>query len=396
MSGAFTTSPFLGDGLSKSPKAKLCRYSRAFKKTERREWARPNTCVTDSIKVSMAGEKDLANQQLATKPAIRRSVDEGLGMLNYGSHRMRIFSGSSHQELSEEIAQYLGRGSTNNILRKKFADGETYVRMEESVRGCNVFLVQSTCNPVNDNLIELLLMIDACRRAHAHQVTAVVPYYGYARADRLIDPNRRRREALTSKLVANMLCAAGTDRILVMDIHSPQTCGFYDIPVDHVYASSVLVEYVRDKNLDDLVVVAPDVGGVARARAFAKGLKDAPLAIIDKRREAHNVSTVLNLVGDVKGKTAVIVDDMIDTAGTICEGAKMLRENGARQVFAVATHPVFSGPAVERLSSGVFEEVIVTNTIPVPKEKSFSQLTVLSIANLIGETIWRIHEQSSR
>lgn len=316
--------------------------------------------------------------------------------LNFGSHRMRIFAGSSNPALAENIARYVGKSAPSAMLRKRFSDGETYVRIEESVRGCNVFLIQATSSPTNDNLIELLLMIDACRRASAHQITAVIPYYGYARADRLIDPDRRRREALTSKLVANMLSTAGTDRILLVDIHSPQTCGFFDIPVDHVYASSVLEEYVRAKGLDDLVVVAPDVGGVARARAFAKGVNDSPLAIIDKRRDEHNVAKVLNLVGDVENQTAILVDDMIDTAGTICEAAKMLRERGARQVFACATHAVFSGPALERLSSGVFEEVIVTDSIEVPEEKRFEQLTVLSLAELLGEQVWRVHEQGSR
>lgn len=322
-----------------------------------------------------------------------RSAPPGI---NFGSHRMRVFTGCSNTQLAEDIARYVGKSGTSAMLRKRFSDGETYVRIEESVRGCNVFLVQSTSNPTNDNLIELLLMIDACRRASAHQITAVIPYYGYARADRLVDPDRRRREALTSKLVANMLATAGTDRIVLVDIHSPQTCGFFDIPVDHVYASAVLERYLREKNLDDIVVVAPDVGGVARARAFAKGVNDAPLAIIDKRRDGHNKAKVLNLVGDVEGKTAVLVDDMIDTAGTICEAAKMLRERGARQVFALATHAVFSGPAVDRLSSGVFEEVIVTNTIDIPEEKRFAQLKILSIADILGEQIWRVHEQSSR
>lgn len=316
--------------------------------------------------------------------------------LNIGSHRMRIFSGSSNLPLATEVARYVGKSGCSAMLRKRFADGETYVRIEESVRGCNVFLIQATSNPTNDNLIELLLMVDACRRASAHQITAVIPYYGYARADRLVDPDRRRREALTSKLVANMLSTAGIDRIVLVDIHSPQTCGYFDIPVDHVYASPVLVNYINRKELDDVVVVAPDVGGVARARAFAKGVNDAPLAIIDKRRDDHNVATVLNLVGDVKDRTAIIVDDMIDTAGTICEAAKMLRERGARQVFALATHAVFSSPAVNRLSSGVFEEVIVTNSIEIPEEKRFEQLKVLSIADLLGEQIWRVHEQSSR
>lgn len=314
----------------------------------------------------------------------------------FGSHRMRVFSGTSNPDLANAVARYLGKPAVNPILHKKFADGETYVRIEESVRGSNVFLIQSTSNPANDHYFELLLMIDACRRAHAAQITCVLPYYGYSRADRLIDPDKRRREALTSKLVSNMLTAAGADRIVLLDIHSPQSCGFFDIPVDHIYGSGVLVDYLRSKNLDDLVIVAPDVGGVARARAFAKDLNDAPLAIIDKRREAHNVAKVLNLVGDVRGKTAVIVDDMIDTGGTIHEGAKMLTANGARQVFAVCTHAIFSGPAVERLSSGAFHEVIVTDSIHLPPEKRFEQLRILSVAPIIGETIWRVNDQSSR
>jgi len=316
------------------------------------------------------------------------------GALSFVGHRMRIYSGSSNPSLSEKIAKYVGKRKTNQILRKKFADGELYVRLEESVRGCSVFIIQSTCNPSNDNLMELLLMIDACRRAHAAQITAVIPYYGYARADRLIDPDKRRREALTSKLVANMVSEAGVDRVVVLDIHSPQTCGFFDIPVDHLYASPVLVKYLKQSQPfgEELVIVAPDVGGVARARAFAKALDDRPLAIIDKRREAHNESKVLNLVGDVRGKTAVIVDDMIDTAGTICEGARMLREKGANKVIAIATHAVFSGVAIERLSSGVFEHVIVTDTIPIPEEKRFPQLHVVSVAPLIGETVLRLQE----
>lgn len=324
------------------------------------------------------------------------SADTRAVGISFGSHRMRVFSGSSNPALSTDIAQYVGKTDTSAILRKRFSDNESYVKIEESVRGCNVFLVQATSDPANDNLIELLIMIDACRRAHAHQITAVIPYYGYARADRLIDPDKRRREALTSKLVANMLCAAGTDRVVLVDIHSPQTCGFFDIPVDHVYAGPVLVEYLRRKQLEDVVIVAPDVGGVSRARAFAKGAGDAPLAIIDKRRDGHNQSKVLNLVGDVEGKTAVLVDDMIDTAGTICNAAKMLREKGARQVLAFCTHPVFSGPAKDRLSSGVFEEVVVCDTINVPEERRFPQLTILSVASLVGEQIWRVHEQSSR
>jgi len=304
--------------------------------------------------------------------------------------RLRLFSGSSNITLAQEVARYLGM-DLGPMVRQRFADGELYVQIQESIRGCDVYLIQPTCHPVNDHLMEILIMVDACRRASARQITAVLPYYGYARADR----KTAGRESITAKLVANIITEAGADRILAMDLHSAQIQGYFDIPFDHVYGSPVILEYLASKNLSDLVVVSPDVGGVARARAFAKKLNDAPLAIIDKRRQAHNVAEVMNVIGDVKGKTAVLVDDMIDTAGTICEGAKLLREEGARQVYACATHPVFSPPAIERLSGGLFEEVIVTNTIPLPETKQFKQLTVLSVANLLGETIWRIHEDSS-
>ncbi|MBE9184528.1 ribose-phosphate pyrophosphokinase [Microcoleus sp. LEGE 07076] len=304
--------------------------------------------------------------------------------------RLRLFSGSANIPLAQEVARYLGI-DLGPMVRKRFADGELYVQIQESIRGCDVYLIQPTCCPVNDRLMELLIMIDACRRASARQVTAVIPYYGYARADR----KTAGRESITAKLVANLITEAGAGRILAMDLHSAQIQGYFDIPFDHVYGSPVLLDYLASKQLTDIVVVSPDVGGVARARAFAKKLGDAPLAIIDKRRQAHNVAEVMNLIGDVDGKTAVLVDDMIDTAGTISEGARLLRREGARQVYACATHAVFSHPAIERLSGGVLEEVIVTNTIPVPEEHRFPQLTVLSVANLLGETIWRIHEDSS-
>ena len=304
--------------------------------------------------------------------------------------RLRLFSGSANIPLAQEVARYLGI-DLGPMVRKRFADGELYVQIQESIRGCDVYLIQPTCGPVNDRLMELLIMIDACRRASARQITAVIPYYGYARADR----KTAGRESITAKLVANLMTEAGAGRILAMDLHSAQIQGYFDIPFDHVYGSPVLLDYLASKQLTDIVVVSPDVGGVARARAFAKKLGDAPLAIIDKRRQAHNVAEVMNLIGDVRGKTAVLVDDMIDTAGTICEGARLLRREGARQVYACATHAVFSHPAIERLSSGVLEEVIVTNTIPVLEENRFEQLTVLSVANLLGETIWRIHEDSS-
>jgi ribose-phosphate pyrophosphokinase len=306
------------------------------------------------------------------------------------NNRLRLFSGSANVPLAQEVARYLGM-DLGPMVRKQFADGELYIQIQESIRGCDVYLIQPTCQPVNAHLMELLIMVDACRRASARQITAVIPYYGYARADR----KTAGRESITAKLVANLITEAGASRVLAMDLHSAQIQGYFDIPFDHVYGSPVLLDYLASKRLSDIVVVSPDVGGVARARAFAKKLNDAPLAIIDKRRQAHNVAEVMNVIGDVKGKTAVLVDDMIDTAGTICEGAKILRKEGARQVYACATHAVFSPPAIERLSSGIFEEIIVTNTIPVAEEKRFAQLTVLSVANLLGETIWRIHEDSS-
>ncbi|USR89718.1 ribose-phosphate pyrophosphokinase [Phormidium yuhuli AB48] len=318
---------------------------------------------------------------LSLQPSLLSVVD---------NNRLRLFSGSANLPLSQEVARYLGI-DLGPMVRKRFADGELYVQIQESIRGCDVYLIQPVCHPVNDHLMELLIVIDACRRASARQVTAVLPYYGYARADR----KTAGRESITAKLVANLMVEAGANRVLAMDLHSAQIQGYFDIPVDHVYGSPVLINYLTNKQLNDIVVVSPDVGGVARARAFAKKLNDAPLAIIDKRRQAHNVAEVLNVIGDVRGKTAVLVDDMIDTGGTISEGARLLRKEGARQVYACATHAVFSPPAVERLSSGVFEEVIVTNTIPIPPERMFEQLKVLSVANVLGETIWRIHEDSS-
>lgn len=304
--------------------------------------------------------------------------------------RLRLFAGSANVPLAQEVARYLGMG-LGPMVRKRFADGEIYIQVQESIRGCDVYLIQPACRPVNDHLTELLIMIDACRRASARQITAVVPYYGYARADR----KTAGRESITAKLVANLIVQSGANRVIAMDLHSAQIQGYFDIPCDHVYGSPVLFNYLLERKLDDIVVVSPDVGGVARARAFAKKLNDSPLAIIDKRRQEHNVAEVMNVIGDVKGKTAVLVDDMIDTAGTIFEAAKLLRKEGASQVYACATHAVFSPPAVERLSSGVFEEVIVTNTIPITEDYTFPQLRVLSVANLIGETIWRVHEDSS-
>lgn len=313
-----------------------------------------------------------------------------LPSLSGGEDRLRLFAGSANLPLAQEVSRYLGI-ELGPMVRKNFADGEIYVQVQESIRGCDVYLIQPTCRPVNDHLTELLIMIDACRRASARQITAVMPYYGYARADR----KTAGRESITAKLVANLIVQSGADRVIAMDLHSAQIQGYFDIPCDHVYGSPVLFDYLNEKNLSDLVVVSPDVGGVARARAFAKKLDDAPLAIIDKRRQSHNVAEVMNVIGDVSGKTAVLVDDMIDTAGTIYEAAKLLRKEGARQVYACATHAIFSPPAIDRLSSGVFEEVIVTNSTPVLQENYFPQLRVLSVADLLGETIWRVHEDTS-
>lgn len=306
--------------------------------------------------------------------------------------RLRIFSGTANLPLAQEIACYLGI-ELGKIKIKRFADGEIYVQLQESVRGCDVFLVQATCPPANENLMELLVMVDACRRASARNITAVIPYFGYARADR----KTLGRESIAAKLVANLITEAGANRVLACDLHSGQSMGYFDIPVDHVYGQPVILDYLASKIISskDLVVVSPDVGGVARARVFAKKLSDAPLAIVDKRRQGHNTSEVRNLIGDVKGKVAVMVDDMIDTAGTIANGAALLHEKGAREVYACSTHAVFSPPAIERLSGGLFQEVIVTNTIPLKDENYFPQLTILSVANLLGETIWRVYDDAS-
>ncbi|KAG6393302.1 hypothetical protein SASPL_147539 [Salvia splendens] len=500
--------------------------------------------------------RDSNGRQSAALPSFLTTSNQFVDsiLVPKGDTRLRLFSGTANPSLSQEIACYMGL-ELGKIKIKRFADGEIYVQLQESVRGCDVYLVQPTCPPANENLMELLIMIDACRRASAKNITAVIPYFGYARADRKIRRGRSRRprfplleldepitrsrvaavnfplnkhratfiltsddilrlkshvqgrrpdlrpttfaascaflwsclaaaeaapplvdeaeyfcfaadcrgrlrpalpseyfgelpgvregggeervseeggrggggvgehsagdretqgrESIAAKLVANLITEAGADRVLACDLHSGQSIGYFDIPVDHVYGQlhalgyssqcniinpyylqPVILDYLASKMIcaDDLVVVSPDVGGVARARAFAKKLSDAPLAIVDKRRQGHNVAEVMNLIGDVKGKVAVMVDDMIDTAGTIAKGAALLHQEGAREVYACSTHAVFSPPAIERLSSGLFQEVIITNTIPVSEQNYFPQLTVLSMANLLGETIWRVHD----
>lgn len=305
-------------------------------------------------------------------------------------HRLRLISGTAHLQLAQDVAQLLGVSLTP-VLCQRFADGELYAHIQESIRGCDVFLIQPTCNPVNDSLMELMILIDACRRASARQITVVIPYYGYARADR----TSAGREAITAKLVANLMTQAGIDRVLSLDLHSAQVQSFFDVPLDHLHGTPILVNYIRSKQLRDVVIVSPDIGGVARARAFAKRLNDAPLAIVDKRRPAHNQVEGMNVIGDVQDKTVILVDDMIDTAGTICEAARILRLAGARQIYVCATHALLSSPAVERLLASGLQKVIVTNTLPIAEENHFPQLKVLSIANLLGEAILRIYAEKS-
>ncbi len=304
--------------------------------------------------------------------------------------KIKLFTGRANPPLAQEIADYLG-SELSHVFIKNFSDGEIYVQVQESIRGDDVFLIQPTCHPVNENLMELLIMIDAFKRASANTINVVLPYYGYARQDR----KSAGREAITAKLVADLIATAGPDRIIALDLHTGQLQGFFNIKVDHLYATPVLIDYLADKKLEDLVVVSPDAGGVERARVFAKKLA-APIAIIDKRRQEHNVSEVYNLIGEVRGRDAVIVDDMIDTAGTICSGAQMLKEQGARRIFACAAHPVFSGPALERLESAPIDEVIVTNSIPLPAAaRNMPKIKQLSIARLLGEAIGRIHDDLS-
>ncbi len=303
---------------------------------------------------------------------------------------IKLISGNAHRELAQAVARHLGLTLTDATVAT-FSDGEIMIQVNENVRGSDVFVLQPTCPPVNHNIMELLLMLDALKRASAKRITAVLPYYGYARQDRKAQP----RVPISSKLVADLITAAGANRVLTMDLHAGQIQGFFNIPVDHLYASPVLLEYIRRSEFKDLVVVSPDAGGVERARAFAKRLK-ASIAIVDKRREATNVSQVMNVVGEVRDRDAVILDDLIDTAGTITQAAQALKDKGARRVYAACTHAVLSGPAVERVNASVLQELIVTDTIPLDsKKEACPKLTVLSVAPLLAEAIRRIHEESS-
>jgi ribose-phosphate pyrophosphokinase len=302
---------------------------------------------------------------------------------------LKIFTGNSNIHLAEEIVRDLGT-SLGKSLVKNFSDGEINVEINESVRGMDVFVVQSICHPVNNNLMELLILIDALKRASAERITAVLPYYGYARQDRKVSP----RAPISAKLIADLITTAGASRMLTVDLHAGQIQGFFNIPVDHLFAAPVLLEYLKQfKN--DLVIVSPDAGGVERARAYAKRL-NASLAIIDKRREGPNVSQVMNIIGDVSGMVAVLVDDMVDTGGTLARAAYALKEKGAKAVYACCTHPVLSGKAVEILSEAPIEEMIVTNTIPLGEEaKKSPKIKTLSISSLLADAIRRIYEDDS-
>jgi ribose-phosphate pyrophosphokinase len=302
---------------------------------------------------------------------------------------LKIMTGSANPELASEICNHLGCELTP-CLTDTFSDGEIRVEIGSNVRGADVFVVQPTCAPVNFHLMELCIMLDALKRASVGRVTAVVPYYGYARQDRKVAP----RAPISAKLVSDFLTVAGIDRLVTVDLHAGQIQGFFNLPVDNLYAAPALLDYLRQYD-ENLVIVSPDAGGVERARAYAKRL-GAGLAIIDKRRDAPNQAKAMNVIGDVKGKTAIVLDDMIDTAGTICAGAEVLMENGAKEVMACATHPVLSGPAVERLEKSSYSKVIVTNSIPLgEKAKQSSKIQVMSLASLLGKAIHNIHTESS-
>lgn len=303
--------------------------------------------------------------------------------------KLKIFSGTASCELATEICEHIGV-SLGAAEVTRFSDGELSTWIEESVRGADVFIVQSLCNPVNENLMELLILMDALKRASAKAINTVIPYYGYARQDR----KTRARDPITAKLVADLLTTAGADRVVTMDLHAGQIQGFFNIPVDHLTGVPILAEYFQQKNLENGVVVSPDLGGVTRARELAERLKMS-IAIIDKRRPAPNVAKIMNIIGDVKGKRVIMIDDIIDTAGTIAEGAAVLMKYGAQEVYACCTHPVLSGPAIERLKNSAIKEVVVTNTIRLDKHKNLDCMTVLSIAPLMGDAIMRIHEELS-
>lgn len=312
-------------------------------------------------------------------------------MIAHGKN-IKIFTANSNPAFAQKIADHLGIALGKSEVGK-FSDGEIFVNIGETVRGSDVFVVQSTCSPVNDNLMELLIMIDAFKRASAGRITAVIPYFGYARQDR----KAKARDPISSKLVADLIATAGADRVLTMDLHAPQIQGFFNVPVDHLLGMPVLSKYYIEKikdTKDQTVVVSPDLGSVTRARAFAQKI-DVPLAIVDKRRPKANVSEVMNVIGDIKDKDIILLDDMIDTAGTIVNSAKALKERGAKNVYACCTHAVLSGPAIERIKDSVIDELIVLDTVPLTEEKKIDKIKTISVAHVFGEAIERIYEDLS-
>jgi ribose-phosphate pyrophosphokinase len=303
---------------------------------------------------------------------------------------IKLFGGTSNPALTLEVCDYLGT-KPGKILAKTFSDGEIQVEIGENIRGRDVFVIQSTSTPVNDNLMQLLIIMDAMRRASAERITAVIPYYGYSRQDRKVKP----RVPISAKLVADLITTAGANRVVSMDLHAGQIQGYFNIPVDNIFAAPILLKYIQNNLQDDLVIISPDAGGVERARAFAKRL-DASLAIIDKRREAPNIAQAMNIIGEVKDKTAIILDDMVDTAGTLTQSAAALKDRGARKIHACCTHPVLSGPSIERIAASPIDTLVVTNTIPLnDKARDCRKIIVLSIAELLGETIKRSHNSHS-
>ena len=301
----------------------------------------------------------------------------------------KVFAGNAHRELAEEISSIMGKPLGKSTVTK-FSDGEISVSLWETVRGIDVYIIQSTCDPVNDNLLELLIMIDAMKRASAGRINAVIPYYGYARQDR----KAKARDPITAKLVANLLMAAGADRVLTMDLHANQIQGYFDIPVDHLVGMPIIAKYFKEKNLEDVCVVSPDHGSVTRARNLAEFL-NCPIAIVDKRRPEPNKSEIMNIIGDIEGKNCIILDDMIDTAGTITNAANAISDMGAKSVYAAATHPVLSGPAIERLEQSAICETVLLNTLPVPEERRIEKFTFLSVAPLFAEAMTRVFTNGS-
>src|SRR5208282_2713069 len=343
------------------------------------------TLVTPTEKTEKAEKQAPPMPEEKPERKTRARIDE----------KFKIFSGTANAPLADEVCNFLGM-PRGQAMVKRFADGEVYIQIQENVRGCDVFVMQPTCRPVDENLMELLLMIDAFKRASARRITAVMPYFGYARQDRKDKP----RVPISAKLVADLLTTAGADRALIVDPHTPQIQGFFNIPVDHLFASPVLVDHFKKLNLPSLTVVSPDAGGVERARFFAKKV-DAALAIVDKRRVEMNVAEIMHVIGDVNGRSCLIIDDLIDTAGTLVKTAAALVDNGALEVYACASHAVLSGPAVENVRDSVIKQVVVTNTIPLSAEASAARaenggkITVLSIAGLIGRAIQANHEETS-